>query len=524
MTTDTDNLDDLDLPNEYDLASTGAAAESVELDEKLKGLPRILRYAILANRHGAFIRERLVAEIAELAPSLALIVAWAGEPNAAIGIALATELDRLAVTKDQPDLRGIADCIRLLSLPLPNADTSDKDHHRVAKALLQALRQLPSDADPKLAAEIETISFGWAALPLATDPLSRLGDTSALDGARAVGRRMAHWRVEAAEAALRKRFAEEKEARGEANTKTGDQTGTHDRSDDANFPEDHVLVCPMTETAMKNPKMKEVIGPLKAIVNTPLPLVPVPPLHAVRGQLIFEFPYAVDVIDFALADLVGRRTVRLRPLLLVGDPGGGESRFARRLGEILGVGIWRTDASRSDGAVFGGTDKRWYSAEACHPFLAVAQARQANPMVLIDEIEKAGTRSDYGRFWDCLLGFLEPETATRYPDPALQTTLDLGHVSYVATANALDSLPSPLRDRFRIVTFPKPAPEHLEALLAPVIADLATERGLSSHWIEPLNGFERDAIAAHWRGGSVRRLRRIVEIVLRARENAATRN
>ena len=99
------------------------------------------------------------------------------------------------------------------------------------------------------------------------------------------------------------------------------------------------------------------------------------PLHQVRELLMFEFPYALEVIDFALADLVGRTTVKLRPLLLVGDPGGGKSRFARRLGEALGLTVWRTDASRSDGAVFAGTDKRWHSAEPCHPFLAVATSR-----------------------------------------------------------------------------------------------------------------------------------------------------
>jgi ATP-dependent Lon protease len=147
----------------------------------------------------------------------------------------------------------------------------------------------------------------------------------------------------------------------------------------------------------------------------------------------------------------------------------------------------------------------------------------ANP-VLVDELEKAGTRTDYGRFWDCLLGFLEPETAARYPDPALQTNLDLSQVSYVATANSLDALPSPLRDRFRIITFPKPTASDLDALLPAVIADLIAERGLDHRWVEPLTSFERDAVATHWRGGSVRRLRRVVEIVLRARESAAVRN
>lgn len=239
---------------------------------------------------------------------------------------------------------------------------------------------------------------------------------------------------------------------------------------------------------------------------------------------MFEFPCAVDVIDFALADLVGRTTVRLRPLLVVGEPGGGKSRFARRLGEVLGLSVWRTDASRSDGAVFGGTDRRWYSAEPCHPFLAVAQGRIANPLVLIDEIEKAGTRSDYGRLWDCMLGFLEPETNARYPDPALQTNLDLSEVSYVATANSLDLLPSPLRDRFRVVTFPKPSQEHLDELLPAVIADLARERGLDRSWVPPLDGVERATVARHWPGGSVRRLRRIVEAILRERDLRASRN
>jgi ATPase family associated with various cellular activities (AAA) len=124
------------------------------------------------------------------------------------------------------------------------------------------------------------------------------------------------------------------------------------------------------------------------------------------------------------------------------------------------------------------------------------QSKQAGPLVLVDELEKAGTRTDHGRLWDCLLGFLEPGTASRYPDPALQTNLDLSQVSYVATANSLDALPSPLRDRFRIITFPKPTANDLDALLPAVTADLATERGLDHRWIEPLTGFERDADAA----------------------------
>lgn len=520
MSEEAGDQDDVQLPAEQDLASTGAAADSAEPDENLKALPRLLRYAILSNKNNSFAAERLVAEISALVPGRPLTLAWAKGGTPAFGIALAIELDHFAVTRDQPDLRSLADCVRLLSLTVSDLTEGAEDHLRVGKALLQAYRQLPDEIDLDLAADIEAFTAGWAALPVAARFTRFLGDGAA-NNARAVGRNLARRRLEAAEANLRREYREAAEDRRRAVADDGGKTA---KSPLDHVASDHLVVCRLDEAAMKNPKMRELITPMKTLINTALPLIPVPPLHEVRARLLFEFPYATAVIDFALADLVGRRTVRLRPLLLVGAAGGGKSRFVRRLGEILGVTVWRTDASRSDGAVFGGTDKRWYSAEPCHPFLAVAQTGHANPMVLIDEIEKAATRTDYGRFWDCILGFLEPETAARYPDPALQTNLDLSQVSYVATANTLDALPSPLRDRFRVVTFPKPAAGDLDALLPAVIADLAGEQGLDSRWVEPLTGLERDAVATHWQGGSVRRLRRVVEAVLRAREKSAVRN
>jgi ATP-dependent Lon protease len=523
MSNDPDESEDFNLPLEEDVVSTGAAADSAEVDEKLKTLPRLLRYAILSGKDSSFAHARLVAEIAELVPSLPTMVSWANDPSSHFGSALAIELDRLAVAKDQPDLRTLADCVRLLALPLPNPETGIRDHRRVAKALLHALEKLPANTDRELAADIEAISFGWAALPAATDFLSDYHLPTASPNAHFLGNKMARRRLAAAKAKLKEKFEQEREDWQKVDA-ASDPMATPKSSDDLVDAGNFLVVCRLDEAAMKNSKMRELIAPMKAVINTALPLVPVPPLHEVREKLLFEFPYAEQVIDFALGDLVGRTTVRLRPLLLVGDPGGGKSRFARRLGESLNLGVWRTDASRSDGAVFGGTDKRWYSAEPCHPFLAIAQSKQAGPLVLIDELEKAGTRTDYGRFWDCLLGFLEPETASRYPDPALQTNLDLSQISYVATTNSIDALPSPLRDRFRVITFPKPTAGDLDALLPAVTADLATERGLDQRWVEPLTGFERDAVAAHWRGGSVRRLRRVVEIVLRVRESTAVRN
>jgi len=145
-------------------------------------------------------------------------------------------------------------------------------------------------------------------------------------------------------------------------------------------------------------------------------------------------------------------------------------------------------------------------------------------LILLDELEKAATRSDYGRLWDSLLGLLEVETASQYPDPALQTTVDVSHVSYLATANGVEPLPGPLRDRFRILAFPTPSANDLQALLPPLIEAYAVERGQDSRWMDPFNAEEIDAVAANWKGGSVRRLQRFVEGVLHARETSASRH
>ena len=129
-----------------------------------------------------------------------------------------------------------------------------------------------------------------------------------------------------------------------------------------------------------------------------------------------------------------------------------------------------------------------------------------------------------GRLWDCLLNFLESETSIRYPDPFFQTNVDLSQISYVATANNVAGLPGPLLDRFRVIKLPLPSRKHLNALLPAVITDLARDRGLDASWIAPLDGDEHAAIASAWNGGSVRNLRRLVEVILRDRDANAPRN
>jgi ATP-dependent Lon protease len=318
------DADDFDLPAvERDAVVTGAAADSADWDERHEGLPRLLRYAMLVNDNANHVEQRLMAEIDELCPNLPQNAAWALAIELDAGLVLAAELDRRAVTEDYPKLRGLADSVRLLCLPAPRGGAFLQDHQRVAKALLLAFRAIVHKSDEQLRCDVERFVFGWAALPACGHMIVR--QKSAAMNAVLIGSRMAKHRIAAAQEAVRRE--QEEKVRKEAKKEAADIL-QHVATSNEVVPEYHLVVARLSDEAMKNVKLKEILGPLKSVINVALPLVEVPPLHRVRNALMFEFPYAVEVIDFALADLVGRATVRLRPLLLVGDPGGGKTRSA----------------------------------------------------------------------------------------------------------------------------------------------------------------------------------------------------
>lgn len=63
-----------------------------------------------------------------------------------------------------------------------------------------------------------------------------------------------------------------------------------------------------------------------------------------------------------------------------------------------------------------------------------------------------------------------------------------------------------------------PRIQDLDSLIGPAVAGYATERGIDSRWFAPITAWERAFIAKTWGGGSIRHLKRIIEAVLRARE------
>lgn len=260
----------------------------------------------------------------------------------------------------------------------------------------------------------------------------------------------------------------------------------------------------------------------EAIVRVALPLVTPPAdLAAIRDELLADCPHGQAIIDRLLRPLASQAVVRNPPLLLVGEPGGGKTRLARRYGEVLGLqpAVYSM-AGVTDSVSIGGVARGWSTGGFSAPVRELIRTKIANPILVIDEVDKIGTSRHNGNACDALINQIGTETAARYRDVYLQADVDLSHVQWILTANAIDTVPRPLLDRCVILRLDEPGPEHLRQLATSVLADVRADRGLDAAWVPPLEGWEWAALEEFWPGGSLRALRRLIEAVLDARDAA----
>src|SRR6201991_1705756 len=148
--------------------------------------------------------------------------------------------------------------------------------------------------------------------------------------------------------------------------------------------------------------------------------------------------------------------LELMPILLLGDPGIGKTHFAKQLARMLGTSYhYVAMGALTAGWILSGASSQWKNAKPGKVFDALVHGSYANPVIAVDEIDKASGDSQYDPL-GALYALLEHDTAQTFIDEFAEVPINAGNVVWIATANDARAIPEPLMNRMNVYEIPPP--------------------------------------------------------------------
>ncbi|MFN3377169.1 MAG: AAA family ATPase [Burkholderiaceae bacterium] len=171
-------------------------------------------------------------------------------------------------------------------------------------------------------------------------------------------------------------------------------------------------------------------------------------------DLYEQLPNFTEVLDdvrrhVALAQ-DSRDGLEVTPMLLLGPPGIGKTHFARQLADLLGTGMNLLPmSSMTAGWLLSGSSSQWKGARPGKVFEALVDGEYANPVIVVDEIDKASGEAQYDPL-GALYSLLEHDTAQAFTDEFAEVAIDASQVIWITTANDVRGIPEPILNRMNV--------------------------------------------------------------------------